>query len=162
MTKQIELTRGYVALVDDADYTELARYKWYAHTNNRSGLVYARRAVTRPGTRSQRTVAMHRQLMGVLDAGRKVLVDHWSGDTLDNQRGNLRVVGHKANGENRPRLNLDNTSGYRGVSWEAKPARWRVRVRHHGRLVSGGYYTTAAEAGRVAEALRLQLYGAVA
>jgi hypothetical protein len=40
--KEIPLTRGHVALVDDEDYGRASVFRWYALTN--SGVVYATRA----------------------------------------------------------------------------------------------------------------------
>jgi hypothetical protein len=155
MARRIELSRGYMALVDDEDYDALAQHKWAATDAGRNGrvLLYATRAADR-----HRRIAMHRQIMGVVDAGPEVQVDHKDGDGLNNQRENLRVTDNKANAENRQRLNRNNTSGARGVSIHPPTGRWHVRVGHHGRRVHGGFFDNLEDAVRAAEALRQRLY----
>ena len=45
LMKEIPLTQGYVAQVDDEDYDRVVAFKWHAdiHTNTRNTRVYARR-----------------------------------------------------------------------------------------------------------------------
>ena len=43
--KEITLTKGFVAIVDDDDYEWLAQYKWYACEKRHLQEVYATRAV---------------------------------------------------------------------------------------------------------------------
>ena len=157
MVRYIELTKGYRTFVDDEDYEELSMYKWHA-TVDRNGYVCAARQEPR-GNGKQRTVRMARWLLGVDGASSEVKVDHWNGDSLDNRRSNLRVTDAKGNAENRHGVARNNTSGYRGVTWHAKTRKWRPRIGHLGRIISGGLFDTREEAARAAEALRRSHYG---
>lgn len=124
--KEIQLTKGKVALVDDDDYSDLIRVRWcmngdYAYNGNL-------------GT-------MHRYVLGLEQnkgmrgptKGTKQ-VDHINGNKLDNRKENLRLVDNSQN-----QLNHDKTKGkskYRGVIWSGcnsglvacgKP--WIVRIK---------------------------------
>jgi hypothetical protein len=56
-------------------------------------------------------------------------VDHINGNSLDNRRDNLRLVTPQQNAMNRgPQIN--NTSGYKGVSWNKRSKKWQVSVRY--------------------------------
>lgn len=103
--REIKLTQGYVALVDDEDFEKLNQYKWYAHTTD-SNKIYAARHVKR-----NITELMHRK---ILNAPNKVLVDHKNNNTLDNQTSNLRLCTHSENMRNsKPHKN--SSSQYKGV-----------------------------------------------
>src|SRR5262249_41846255 len=69
------------ALVDDQDYQELSRHKWY--TAKVGGTWYVQRKVQLNG--KWVTVRMHRQILR-LSYGDKVQVDHKNGGGLDNKR----------------------------------------------------------------------------
>lgn len=90
--KRILLTQGKEALVDDADYEWVSRYKWHAYRSRNTW--YAK---TRIGSTY---VKLHRLLMGLLPGGR-LQVDHHNHNGLDNQRRNLRVVSNQENQWNR-------------------------------------------------------------
>lgn len=86
--KIIKLTRGQVALVDDADFEDLARFKWYAHWRPLCNSFYATRGIwLLPGPR-RGIETMHRRVMG-LEGGDKRRVAHKTPNTLDNRRANL-------------------------------------------------------------------------
>jgi hypothetical protein len=61
--REIVLTRGKVALVDDEDYPRLATYKWHLAVGG-SGRLYARRNEGRRG------VLMHREILSGLNAAK--------------------------------------------------------------------------------------------
>ncbi len=77
--KEIPLTQGYVALVDDDDYEELSKYKWRVDLQ-RSGPKAKRNSFVSEGE-GQKTIYMSRQIM---DAPSGMPVDHWDHDTLNN------------------------------------------------------------------------------
>lgn len=65
--KEIALTLGLVALVDDEDYEWLNGYKWCAHWSSSAQVFYAMRTAyfVIDGKRKQRTIIMHREILGL-------------------------------------------------------------------------------------------------
>lgn len=91
------------------------------------------------------------------------LVDHiCHTPTCTNPR-HLRIATHSENGANRSGPAANNSSGYRGVHRVAtkglKSERWKVQVKHEGKLHYGGMYEDPAVANLVAIALRERLHG---
>lgn len=140
--KEIELTRGYCAKVDDENYEELVKFKWYA-LGCRPGSIYAVRKI-RLASGRQTNEFMHRR---ILSASEDIVVDHVNGDGLDNRRSNLRLCSLAENNRNR-RRGKDNTSGYKGVHWCRRRRLWRARIKHGRRPVCLGFYKTPEEAAR--------------
>ena len=70
----------------------------------------------------------------------------------------LRLATHKQNQENRSGPQVNNLAGARGVSWNKRVRRWYVRVQHHGKTHSGGYFAELEDAKQAAVALRNSLY----
>jgi len=120
--KQIKLTQGKDALVDDSDFIELNRFKWY--TQRRGKNFYAiRNSLTLNGKR--KTVRMHIEIMGETPKG--VEIDHIDGNGLNNQRKNLRFCSKAQNAMN-VGLRLDNRSGFKGVSWDKVTKKWKTQI----------------------------------
>lgn len=109
--REIELTRGYKAIVDADMYDYLNQWKWHATPKPNSDKVYARRADYSAGKKT--SIAMHRQIMNVID--KSILVDHINHDGLDNRKDNLRLATNSQNAANR-RSNKNSSSKYLGVS----------------------------------------------
>jgi len=108
--KEILLTQGQVAIVDDEDFEWLNQYNWCASWDNNIKGFYATRHT--PMVNGRRTVtSMHRTLM---NHPRDKQVDHINHDSLDNRKSNLRVVTIRGNGQNR----RDNKLWPVGVSWK--------------------------------------------
>ena len=82
-----------------------------------------------PGGR--RKIRLHRFLLLGLDDDPNRVVDHINGDTLDNRRCNLRVLTKGANVAHRANLNINNTSGTRGVYWCNTNKRWIACIQHN-------------------------------
>ena len=113
--KTIQLTQEQVAIVDDEDYAMLSQWKWRA--GGKRGKLYAIR--TESGT--QKTIWMHREVLGVRDES--LDVDHKDRNRLNNKRENLRACSRGQNLLNRPATSRNKT-GFKGV-----------------RLKTGGRYT---------------------
>lgn len=138
MTKQIPLTQGKYALVDDDVYEWASKYKWHAW-RHRSTL-YALRATGK--SPHQKIMRMHREIM---NAPSGVMVDHINGDGLDNRRENLRLATNAENLRNRGRT-ANNTSGYKGVCWFDDRGKWSARIKVTNKTIYLGYFDTAEAA----------------
>lgn len=143
MTKEIPLTQGKVALVDDEDYEWLNEYNWHFE---------GRYAASRDKDRNK--LYMHKAVLKDIEKGN--VVDHINRDKLDNRKSNLRYADYSSNSAN-SKLASNNTTGYRGVYKRGKY--WRVALTYEGKQVSGGYYSTKEEAAEEYNRLAIKHFG---
>lgn len=161
VTKEIPLTNGMVALVDDEDYDRLARYRWYPRKGRR-GAFYAFRMeyIPRQHPDGEASAICRQMQRDVLDPDmtlpRHIISDHINHETLDNRKSNLRLVDNRTSVLNR-RTFLSNKIGYRGVTFHK--GRYHARIRSLGRLYYGGGHDSAEFAAAAYNALALQHHG---
>jgi len=139
--REIALTQGKVAIVDDGDFEWLNQWKWYAQ--KASNTFYAKRNVVLPDG-IDTTVFMHRE---ILNASRRVHIDHHDGNGLNNTRANLRVASPHQNGGNR-RPNRDNISGYKGVTWHRRAQKWQAQIGVKGSNIYLGLFDSIEDAAK--------------
>lgn len=153
--KEITLTQGYVAMVDDEDFEYLNQWNWCAETKQKRKVIYAKRTRCSSGKR----IRMHRLIMGVADTS-KPDIDHRDGNGLNNQKYNLRIATNSQNGMNRG-ANSNNTSGYKGVSKDKNRNEnpWKAAIKHNDKRIHLGYYSTPEQAAQVYDTKALELYG---
>jgi hypothetical protein len=136
--KEIPLTQGKVALVDDEDFDYLNQWKWYAAKMGKG--IYAQRNQWDNGRSS--TITMHRLLIEIPEG---LMVDHINRNGLDNRKSNLRAVTAQQN-----RLNTAPSGKipYRGVcKYPYKTARqYYAQIVVNYKLIYLGVYLTAEEA----------------
>lgn len=121
--KEIALTRGKVAIVDDDDFKRLGQYKWCAFPAY--GNWYAGRSIrSNIKNRKQEFVLMHRIIM---NAEKGMQVDHKNGNGLDNRRCNIRFCSKTENQRNK-RILKSNTSGYKGVYLDKRTGKWYAQI----------------------------------
>lgn len=75
----------------------------------------------------------------------ELYIDHINGDPTDNRIENLREVSHKVNMQNRRSPQINNTSGYLGVS-RRKNGKYDARIQSDGKNLYIGCFLTAQEA----------------
>lgn len=151
MAKEIHLSQGKVAIVDDSDYELVSQYKWTTmHTPGRKTW-YAYHSDWNKG--NPRSIILHCFLMS---APKGTEVDHIDGDGLNCQRHNLRMATRSENSHNVDKR-CDNTSGYKGVMTNKR--RWRFSIQSHGRRITKGGFKTAEDAARAYDAAAKILHG---
>jgi hypothetical protein len=150
--KRMPLTKGKEALVDNEDYAYLMQWKWHAAKGGK----YAARDTRLFDRGRGKVIYMHDVV-----ANRKGLfgkVDHGNRNTLDNQRGNLRRATGSQNGANRgPQVN--NTPGYKGVTWDRARQRWLASIKVHGWRINLGRFDDKIEADLAYNEAALKHFG---
>lgn len=143
MTKQIELTNGYVALVDDEDFERLNSFNWCMA--KRSTGVYA---VT---NLNGKTVLMHRL---ILACDSSLQIDHIDRDGLNNQKTNLRVA---TQSQNRANAVWFNPTGFKGVIKHGR--KWLSRIEKSDTKYRIGAFDNPEDAARAYDAKARELFG---
>lgn len=143
--KEIPLTRGFVAIVDDEDFQQLIQYSWHTHLNGKT--VYAATCDKITG----KYIYMHRLIMN-FPACR---VDHRNRNGLDCRRENLRLANGEQNNANQGKHRSITSSAFKGVYFDKSRNKWRAAIdsRHIGR------FSTQEEAARAYDAEALLRWG---
>ncbi len=132
--KEVPLSNGMIALVDEDDYELVSRRRWSFHRGSPTKPGYA------TGTGGER---MHRLIMGVPKNDPRI-VDHIDGNTLNNCKANLRIT--DAFGNNKNKSNTNNRHGLKGVAKYKKGVRWFAYIQANKKRVYLGTFATAEEA----------------
>lgn len=136
MTKEIEVSPNFIALVDDEDFELVCKYKWH----NVGG--YAQTTFRSEGGRQN--WYMHRLILNFPESP----IDHINNNPLDNRKQNLRVCTIRQNQQNQ-KLSERNKSGYRGVSYYKTRNKWRALISgSDGEVVFLGYFSNPEEAAK--------------
>lgn len=146
--KEIKLTQGKMAIVDDDIWDFLSQYKWCAVRFRDT--YYAVKNVWF-GNKKSRSAYLHHVIVGRPINGFKV--DHINGNSLDNRRQNLRIVTNRENIINSRRFREGRTSSrYPGVSWHKTEKTWRASIQINGRQVHLGHYQNELDAANAYKA----------
>lgn len=153
----IELTKGYVAAMDSADYERVSAYRWHVNVRRRpdgSVRVYAQRSVPREGG-GRATQMLHRFIMDT-PGGKQT--DHINGNTLDNRRSNLRICTCSENMRNQ-RPQTCGTSNYKGVHWHKATGKWAARITLDGKSKHLGCFGSELDAAEAYDRAAMSMYG---
>lgn len=142
--KEITLTRGFIALVDDEDFERINKFNWFSTVNG----TYVRAS----RMQMRKMIYMHHQVLGIMPwelDGREI--DHDDRNPLNNQRHNLILTDHTGNMRNT--LRHMNRKGY---CFNYRANLWSVYLDMPGRNRKYlGYTKTEEEAiQRITEARR--------
>lgn len=141
MSKEIQLTQGQVAIVDDWRYEELNSHKWSAWWNPSTKSFYAVR-YSKKAEGPKRFIYMHAVVAGT---PKGMDTDHIDHNTLRNLESNLRVCTRSQNNANRNKQR-NNTSGYKGVYLNKQGVRWFAKIILRGKPYLLGTFDTPREA----------------
>lgn len=151
--KRIQLTQNKYTIVDDENYEELSKYRWYLNTFG-----YVRRwrpTIERQAKPGSREIFLHRHL---IDVPKGYVIDHINGDKLDNRRCNLRVCTPHQNRMNR-QSQKNNTSGYKGVFWNKQRNKWSAKINFNHKQIYTGYFDNKEDAAKAYERAARKYFG---
>ena len=144
--KEILLTKGKKAIVDDSDYERISQFKWcYSPTGY---------AVRRAPLEPYALLYLHRVLLEAKDGE---YIDHINGDRLDNRKGNLRKCSMSENLMNRGKQK-NNGSGYKGVSLDKSRNKWRAQIQKNRRNIGLGRFDSKEDAARAYDTAAAELH----
>jgi hypothetical protein len=147
--KEIPLTQGYEAIVDDDDYEDLVQFKWHIHKDQWN--IYASHYL--PSGRGQES--MHRR---ILNAQRGQQVDHINHNGLDNRKENLRFCTNAQNQMNQKK-HRNCGSKFRGIYWHKGDRAWRTHIKIEGKQRTIGHFKSELEAARAYDVKAKEAFG---
>ena len=137
-------------MVDDEDYEHLSSFHWCIHKSKRSFYVVRNEWSHNKPTR----ILMHRLILKFP----KDFVDHIDGNTINNQRSNLRIADIKQSQRNR-RKQTNNTTGFKGVHFYKAYKKYSVHIGHNHKNIFGGYFDNPIDAAKRYNELALKYHG---
>ena len=152
MAKEIQLTQGKVAVVDDDLFNYLNQFKWFA--NNINGKFYVVRNIT-VSKNKKNVIYMHRFIM---KPNKGMVIDHLDGNTLNNQKNNLRICTHTENMRN-SKISINNKSGYKGVSYQENRNNYRAQIKFNNKTINIGDFIDPIDAAKAYNAAALKYHG---
>jgi hypothetical protein len=138
--------------IDAEDYNKIKNYAWYETKRG-----YMATSI------NQKTVMMHRIIMGLSDDDNRV-VDHiyhstnGKNDFYNNRKSNLRITTQNKNCENRG-ISKNNTSGTTGVAWSKNENAWKAYINYNHKRYSLGTYSDIDGAIKARKEKEIELFG---
>jgi hypothetical protein len=145
--KEIQLTQGQIALIDDEDFELVNKFKWCAE--KRRNTFYASTCLV-----DGRVFHMH-SLILLKTTGHEV--DHDNRNGLDNRRLNLKLVTRSQNNLNSG-LRRDNTTKIKGVYYNKSNKNWYARISVNKKWIYLGSFATKEEATNIRRSAELAEY----
>ncbi len=155
--KQIELTKGHYARIDDEDLDLVSQYTWRAN-ETKDGGIYAQSG---QGGKYP-TIMMHRLIM---KAPKGTEVDHQDHNGLNNQKSNLRLCTRAQNAANQAKQRTPRSSRYKGVYWfspkryQGRWGKWAAMIQKGKKRKHLGYFASEESAARAYDQAALETFG---
>ena len=156
LMKQIPLTKGKFALVDDEDFGRINQHKWYARPSKRR--FYASRTYYN-STRRQKQFHMHREVLSFYQNIDSRQIDHKNHNGLDNRKCNLRAI--KESGKNQRNMIkiAPHSSIYKGVCKTGRSVKWYAQITYRLKNYRIGFFVNEVDAAKAYDKKALELFG---
>jgi len=154
--KEIKLTQGYVALVDDEDYEMVKYFKWHVF-KRKGGNCYAFAYIGRINNLCKE-ISLHQLVFRHVKDGYEI--DHIDGNGLNNQKNNLRLCTHQENCRNK--VVTKDSKLPKGVSLlkdSYRNKRYLARIRFNDKLICLGTFYTEKEASDAYNKASIKYFG---
>lgn len=165
--KEIQLTQGRVALVDDDDFDYLNQWKWFALKGRHTYYAARTTRVKNGNTLKGVIIYMHREVV----RASRLMVDHRDGNGLNNQKTNLRYCTQRQNSQNRRSAGKSKYLGVMcikvrtayvkkdGVESRHEYDRITAIIKTNGKQKRLGYYKSEEEAARAYDEAARKYHG---
>jgi hypothetical protein len=148
--KEIKLTHGKVALIDDDDFEIVKQYKWYAMNTNGIDEWYAAMSIKENG--KFRITTLHQLIMG------RKLIDHIDHNGLNCQKNNMRFcTTYQNNWNSRPKIN--SKCKYKGVNPYGNKKMYISKIMAKGIQYNLGIYDNEIDAAKAYNKKAIELFG---
>lgn len=149
--KEIKLSKGEIAIVDDDWYEMLKHVKWHTQSSG-----YAVRREINNCTGKKESQYMHRIIKDIADSS--ICIDHINDNKMDNREINLRKC-TKADNNRNMGITINNKSGFKGVHWSKKSAKWVSQISKEGSRFNLGSFDNKEDAAKAYNKKALELFG---
>jgi len=135
-------------LINKEDYEKCSGYTWSSHTDRHGNIrIY-----------NWKIGPLHTFLLGYTPS-KNFVGDHINGDTLDNRRLNLQICTNQQNTTKRKKINKNNTSGFRGVTWHSKNKKWIAQIVFNNKYQNIGSYKKKEDAALAYNIKAKEIFG---
>lgn len=134
--------------IDAKDFALVNKYKWHIRKTAADTFYLFTQ-------KNHRIYKLHRL---ILNCPKKLVVDHIDGNSLNNTRRNLRICTQSENTRNR-RINKNNKSGYKGVSYHKQTNSWQVEIQYDNKRIYGKTYKDKKDAALAYNKLAIEHHG---
>lgn len=140
--KQIPLTQGKFALVDDEDFEFLMQWKWHFERGYSCN-------------KSEKKIYMHNLIN---KTPTKMQTDHIDGNKLNNTKENLRTCSASQNSMNSKKIILK-TSKYKGVYFFKRDKNWAAKIMLDRKSIFLGHFSLEIDAAKAYNDAAIKYFG---
>lgn len=149
----IKLSQGKEAIIDEADYESVSKYKWTYCINKKDGHQFVIHGWAKGSGKKNLYLGRY-----IVDAPDHLEVDHINQNPLDNRRSNLRLATRSQNAAN-IRKRSDNTTGYKGISFDKSRNKFIVIFTNKGKQKNLGRFDDIRDAIKVRNEAAKEAFG---
>jgi hypothetical protein len=155
--KQIKLSQGFVAIIDDRDYELVSSYKWHVYISRAKVPVYYAQSSFRINGITK-TISMHLLILG---KKKGFIIDHADRNGLNNTRENIRFVTYSQNSLN-TKAKINRANKYRGVFFDKRDSTYYSQIMVQGKRISLGRSKSEYECALMRDEAALKYHGELA